>query len=59
VIAPKTGTISLVAGNGTRGDGPEGEPVKCALNRPHGVFVDSDGAVYIGDTETHRVRVVR
>jgi DNA-binding beta-propeller fold protein YncE len=59
VINPQTGIISLVAGNGTRGDGPEGDPVKCALNRPHGVFVDPDGAVFIGDTETHRVRVVR
>jgi DNA-binding beta-propeller fold protein YncE len=59
VIDPKSGTIALVAGNGTRGDGPEGDPLKCALNRPHGVFVDSDGAVFIGDTETHRVRVVR
>jgi DNA-binding beta-propeller fold protein YncE len=59
VINPRTGTISLVAGNGTRGDGPEGDAMKCAMNRPHGVFVDSDGAVLIGDTETHRVRIVR
>jgi streptogramin lyase len=58
-INPKTGIITLVAGNGTRGDGPEGDPLKCALNRPHGVFVDPDGAIFIGDTETHRVRVVR
>jgi streptogramin lyase len=59
VIDPKAGTIALVAGNGTRGDGPEGDPLKCALDRPHGVFVDPDGAFFIGDTETHRVRVVR
>ena len=58
-IDPRTGIIRLVAGSGTRGDGPEGDPLKCALNRPHGVFVDPDGAVFIGDTETHRVRVVR
>jgi DNA-binding beta-propeller fold protein YncE len=58
-INPKTGIITLIAGNGTRGDGPEGDPLRCALNRPHGVFVDPDGAVFIGDTETHRVRVVR
>jgi streptogramin lyase len=57
-ITPKSGMISLVAGTGVRGDGPEGDPFKCALSRPHGVFVDSDGAVFIGDTETHRVRVV-
>jgi DNA-binding beta-propeller fold protein YncE len=59
VINPATGMIALVAGSGARGDGPEGDPTKCALDRPHGVFVDANGAVYIGDTETHRVRVVR
>lgn len=59
VIDPKAGTIARFAGSGTRGDGPEGDPLACALNRPHGVFVDPDGAVFIGDTETHRVRVVR
>jgi streptogramin lyase len=59
VINPTRGTIALVAGTGTRGDGPDGDPLKCALSRPHGVFVDQDGAVFIGDTETHRVRVVR
>ncbi|WP_397384225.1 hypothetical protein, partial [Prosthecobacter sp.] len=25
----------------------------------HGVFVDKDGSVFIGDSETHRVRVWR
>src|SRR5688572_3636030 len=59
VIRPGTGTIALVAGTGARGDGPEGAPLKCALSRPHGAYVDTDGAIFIGDTETHRVRVVR
>lgn len=59
VIHPRTGTITLLAGTGARGDGPDGDPLRCALNRPHGVFVDADGAVFIGDTETHRVRVIR
>jgi streptogramin lyase len=59
VIDPVAGIIRMVAGTGTRGNGPEGDPLKCALSRPHGVFVDRDGAVYIGDTETHRIRVVR
>jgi DNA-binding beta-propeller fold protein YncE len=59
MINPRSGTIALVAGTGTRGDGPEGDPAKCALSRPHGVFVDSDGTVFIGDTETHRIRSVR
>ena len=59
VIDPKRGTIATAAGTGTKGDGPEGNALTCALNRPHGVFVDADGAIYIGDTDTYRVRVVR
>jgi DNA-binding beta-propeller fold protein YncE len=59
VIDPARGTIATAAGNGKRGDGPEGDPLQCALNRPHGVFVDSDGAVFIGDTEAYRIQVLR
>ncbi len=51
--------MELVAGTGERGDGPEGDALACKLARPHGVFVDADGAVYIGDSENHRVRVIR
>ncbi len=58
VIDSKQGTIALVAGTGKPGDGPEGDPLACALKRPHGIFVDADGAIYIGDTETYRVRVI-
>lgn len=55
----KRGTVEVLAGNGKRGDGPDGkDPLACQLARPHGVFVDKDGAVYIGDSENHRVRVV-
>ncbi len=54
------GTLELLVGNGQRGDGPDGpNPLATQLNRPHGVFVDHDGAVYIGDSENHRVRVWR
>ncbi len=51
--------MELVAGTGQRGDGPEGDPLGCKMNRPHGVFVDRDGTVLIGDSEAHRVRRVR
>ena len=54
----KTGLITTVAGDGTRHDGPDGDPLKCGLARPHGVFVGADGKVYIGDSENHRVRIV-
>jgi sugar lactone lactonase YvrE len=58
-IALKTGTIRTVLGTGQRGDGPEPDPRRCALARPHGVCVDSRGVLYVGDSESHRVRVIR
>lgn len=59
MIDAKSGTIELIAGTGAKGDGPEGDPRTCAMNRLHGVFVDADGAVFIGDSEAHRIRVLR
>jgi sugar lactone lactonase YvrE len=53
------GVISTVAGTGERGDGPDGDPLRSKLARPHGVFVDSAGVLYISDTENHRVRIIR
>jgi streptogramin lyase len=59
MIDAATGRLELIAGTGAKGDGPDGDPLHCALARPHGIFVDRDGAVYIGDSETHRLRVLR
>lgn len=58
-IEMKSGTLTLVAGTGQKGDGPDGDPLKCQFNRPHGIYVGADGVVYVGDSENHRVRVVR
>jgi streptogramin lyase len=55
----RNGIITTVAGTGERGDGPDGDPRKAKLARPHGVFVDSKGVVYIGDSENHRIRILR
>jgi DNA-binding beta-propeller fold protein YncE len=55
----KTGIIGTVLGTGKRGDGPEPDPRRCALARPHGVFVDSRGVLYVGDSEAHRIRTVK
>ncbi|MFN0106090.1 MAG: SMP-30/gluconolactonase/LRE family protein [Bryobacteraceae bacterium] len=57
-INPK-GIISTVAGSGARGNGTETRPLECAMDRPHGVFADRRGVVYIGDSEAHKVRVLR
>jgi hypothetical protein len=48
-----------VAGTGKKGDGPDGDPLKCQMARPHGVFVDKDGTVFVGDSEAHRVRAIK
>lgn len=56
VIRSETGIIETVVGDGQRGDGPDGDPLTCRLARPHGVFVDREGNVYIGDSENHKVR---
>ena len=55
----KTGVITTVLGTGEQGDGPEPDPLKCKLSRPHGVFVDGKGVVYVADSEAHRIRVLR
>ena len=52
----KRRTIETVAGTGSRADGPDGDPRRTGLARPHGVFVDRKGTIYIGDSENHRVR---
>jgi streptogramin lyase len=58
-IDRKKGTVELVAGTGEKGDGPEPDPLQCKLSRPHGIFVDKDGTIFIGDSEAHRVLAVR
>jgi sugar lactone lactonase YvrE len=57
-IDVRTGIITTVLGTGTRGDGPEPNPVECKLSRPHGVLA-ANGALYVSDSEAHRIRVVR
>jgi DNA-binding beta-propeller fold protein YncE len=52
------GTISTVIGTGKRGDGPDGDPLKCSLQRPHGVFIKGR-TLYIGDSENHRIRTMQ
>jgi DNA-binding beta-propeller fold protein YncE len=55
----ETGIITTVLGTGQRGDGPEPDPLRCGLSRPHGVFMDAAGILYVGDSEAHRIRVVK
>lgn len=57
-IELKTGLIRTVIGTGRRGDGPEPDPRRCALARPHAVLVDARGVLYVADSEAHRIRVL-
>ncbi|MFG2287414.1 RICIN domain-containing protein [Streptomyces sp. NPDC048595] len=53
------GKISTVAGTDVKGfSGDCGPAVSAQLNLPRGVAVDGAGAVYIADSENHRVRKV-
>jgi sugar lactone lactonase YvrE len=57
-IDARTGIVANLAG-GRQGPGGDGGPAELAgLDRPHGAVVGPDGAVYIGDTNNHRVRKV-
>lgn len=55
-IDTKTGVITTVLGNGKRGDGGDGDPLACGTARPHGVYVDKQGRVFVADSEAHKVR---
>ncbi len=59
VIRRASGLIETLVGDGQAGDGPDGDPHRCRLARPHGVCVDTEGHVYIGDSSNHKVRVFR
>ena len=56
-VSLRDGIVTPVAGTGMRGDGPEGDPLKCALSRPHGVHV-SGNLLLIGDAENNRIRAL-
>jgi len=54
-----TGIITTVAGNGTKGFGGDGGLATSAfLYNPGGVFVDSQGNIFIADSYNHRIRKV-
>jgi len=52
----RTGIITTAVGTGERGDGPDGDPLKCKLSRPHAVLLHRR-TLYIADSENHRIRV--
>ena len=59
IYSPSDGHVTTIAGSGPddagfQESGIENHPIK--MNRPHGVTVDTQGRIYVGDTLNHRVR---
>lgn len=53
------GTISTIAGNGTRGySGDGGMATTAQMNQPSGIAVGSDGVLYIADSKSHCIRKI-
>lgn len=59
MVNAKTGKLELIAGTGKAGNGTSTDPLKCAMDRLHGVYIDHDGSLFIGDSQAHKVRVIR
>lgn len=58
---PRTGEVLTLAGLGPKQAGYSGDgglAAKARFDRPHGICIGPDGAVYIGDTLNHRVRKI-
>jgi NHL repeat len=53
-----SGIVTALAGGHKGGDGDGGPATAAGLDRPHGAVVGPDNAIYIGDTNNHRIRKV-
>ncbi len=57
-IDTQSGIVTTIAGGQLGGHGDGGPATEAGLDRPHGCAIAADGAIYIADSNNHRVRVV-
>jgi sugar lactone lactonase YvrE len=53
-----SGIVTTIVGGSRGGHGDGGPATEAGLDRPHGAVVGPDDAIYIGDTNNHRIRKV-
>ena len=53
-----SGTISTLAGNGTKGFGGDGAAAAATLARPRGLTVDASGTLILVDSDNNRMRSI-
>ena len=58
-INNRNSQLERVAGTGEKGNSMGEDPLKTPLNRPHGVFVDADGTLFISDSENSRILTLK
>jgi len=52
----QTGATTTIMGTGEPGDRTNAtDALRTQLNRPHGVYVSADGALYVSDSYNHRI----
>jgi len=54
-FTPRDGRIVRILGTGKKGSALGPTPDQVELGRPHGVFVHPTGALYVSDSDNHRV----
>jgi len=57
-IDATSGHVNTIAGGRQGEEGDGGKATEAGLDRPHGCCFDSDGNLFIADSNNHRVRVV-
>ena len=57
-IDANTGIVTTIAGGQLGGHGDGGPATDAGLDRPHGCGIAANGAIYVADSNNHRVRVV-